>query len=67
MRTRKVFVSGLFDIEHRTEGWFFTQLQSKEGWSGPYRNVAEVVNALATELEEQLRLFYQLRYKEAPR
>ena len=67
MKTRKIFVSGLFDIEHRTGGWYFQRLQSQDGWSGPYRNVGEVVDAMASELEAEVRWLYQLLYEEAPR
>ena len=60
MRTRKFFVNALYDIEHRTDGFYFRQLQSKEDWSGPYRNIGAVAEAMAEELEEQMRLCYEL-------
>jgi hypothetical protein len=66
MITRRLFVSGLFDIEHRTDGWYFTQLQSEDGWNGPHRNVGAIVEAIANVMEEQIRTFYQLRYRELP-
>ncbi len=67
MKTRRVFVSGLFDIEQRTDGWYYQRLQSKEGWNGPYRDIGDVVDAMSREIEIELRWLYQLLFKEAPR
>ena len=60
MRTRKFFVNALYDIEHRTDGFHFRQLQSKDDWSGPHRNISAVADAMADDLEVQTRLCYEL-------
>jgi hypothetical protein len=66
MRTRSLFVSGLFDVEHRTDGWYFRQLHCDEPWNGPHLDCGAVAQALTDELVGQIRNFYQLRYREAP-
>jgi hypothetical protein len=66
MQTRKILASALYEIEERTEGWYFRPRQTDEDWNGPHRNVGAIAEEMADELEEQMLSYYEFRYNEAP-
>ncbi len=67
MKTRNIPAGALYNVQQRTDGWYYRPIQTDEEWNGPHLNLGAVAEAMADELEEEMRLFYQFRYKEAPR
>jgi hypothetical protein len=67
MKTRGLYHIDLpFDIEHRTDGWYYRVSQSEEEWEGPFRNVGELSEEIAERFDEYIRRVYELLHKKAP-
>jgi hypothetical protein len=68
MRTRTLYNTGVdFDIEHRTDGWYYRLSQTDDDWEGPFRNVGEITEEFADYFDAYVRWKYELLHKEAPR
>lgn len=61
MKTRSGLVVAMFNVEHRTDGWFWQTPDldgtlDLDGWDGPYRNKQELAEVLARRLLQSLKM-----------
>jgi hypothetical protein len=66
MKTRRLRVDVILDIEHRTDGFYYRLADGDMRYIGPY-SIEVLSEEIADCFEEQLRWQYELFYKEAPR
>jgi hypothetical protein len=67
MKTRYLSTGGFtISIAQRTDGWYY-RFETDDPWEGPYRNLREVVDEYADDVEQYLRSVYRFIYKEALR